>query len=71
VNGPGPAWRLLAIAELVLAGPAKLSPHQQQEVIKAVRDGSKTAADAARLFGVASFKYYTLVGTLQFDRSKN
>jgi DNA invertase Pin-like site-specific DNA recombinase len=35
-----------------LGRPAKLSPHQQQEVIKAVRDGSKTAADAARLFGL-------------------
>jgi DNA invertase Pin-like site-specific DNA recombinase len=35
-----------------LGRPAKWSPHQQQEVIKAVRDGSKTAADAARLFGL-------------------
>ena len=35
-----------------LGRPAKLSPHQQQEVLKAVRDGSKTAADAARLFGL-------------------
>jgi DNA invertase Pin-like site-specific DNA recombinase len=35
-----------------LGRPAKLSPDQQQEVIKAVRDGSKTAADAARLFGL-------------------
>jgi DNA invertase Pin-like site-specific DNA recombinase len=35
-----------------LGRPAKLIPHQQQEVIKAVRDGSKTAADAARLFGL-------------------
>jgi DNA invertase Pin-like site-specific DNA recombinase len=32
--------------------PAKLSPHQQQEIIRTVRDGSKTAADAARLVGV-------------------
>jgi Resolvase, N terminal domain len=32
--------------------PAKLSRHQQEEVIRAVRDGSKTAADAARLFGL-------------------
>jgi hypothetical protein len=31
--------------------PAKLSPQQQREVIRTVRDGSKTAADAARLFG--------------------
>jgi DNA invertase Pin-like site-specific DNA recombinase len=35
-----------------LGRPAKLSAHQQQEVIKAVREGSKTAADAARLFGL-------------------
>jgi DNA invertase Pin-like site-specific DNA recombinase len=32
--------------------PAKLSPRQQEEVIRRVRDGSKTAADAARLFGL-------------------
>jgi DNA invertase Pin-like site-specific DNA recombinase len=32
--------------------PAKLSAHQQQEIIRSVRDGSKTAADAARLFGL-------------------
>jgi hypothetical protein len=32
--------------------PAKLSCHQQQDVIRTVRDGSKTAADAARLFGL-------------------
>jgi hypothetical protein len=32
--------------------PAKLSAHQQQEIIRTVRDGSKTAADAARLVGV-------------------
>ena len=32
--------------------PAKLSPHQQREIIRTVRDGSKTAADAARLFGL-------------------
>jgi hypothetical protein len=31
--------------------PTKLSPHQQQEIIRTVRDGSKTAGDAARLFG--------------------
>ena len=35
-----------------LGRPAKLTPHQQQEVIRAVREGSKTAADAARLFGL-------------------
>ena len=32
--------------------PAKLSPHQRREIIRTVRDGSKTAADAARLFGL-------------------
>ena len=32
--------------------PAKLTPHQQQEIIRTVREGSKTAADAARLFGL-------------------
>ena len=32
--------------------PAKLSQHQQQEIIRTVREGSKTAADAARLFGL-------------------
>ena len=31
-------------------GPAKLS--RSTEVIRTVRDGSKTAADAARLFGL-------------------
>jgi DNA invertase Pin-like site-specific DNA recombinase len=43
--------------------PAKLSRHQQQEIIRTVRDGSKTAADAARLFGTAPVKYYPLAGT--------
>jgi DNA invertase Pin-like site-specific DNA recombinase len=32
--------------------PDKLSPHQHEEIIRTVRDGSKTAADAARLFGL-------------------
>src|SRR6266446_8499100 len=32
--------------------PAKLGPNQQQEVIRTVRGGSRTAADAARLFGL-------------------
>jgi DNA invertase Pin-like site-specific DNA recombinase len=31
---------------------SKLSLHQQREVVRAVRDGSKTAAEAARLFGL-------------------
>src|ERR1700738_3922313 len=35
-----------------LGRPAKLTPHQQQEVIRTVCDGSRTAADAARLFGL-------------------
>ena len=30
----------------------KLKPHQQQEIVRLVTKGSKTAADAARLFGV-------------------
>jgi DNA invertase Pin-like site-specific DNA recombinase len=30
----------------------KLKPHQQQEIMRLVRTGKKTAADAARLFGV-------------------
>ena len=29
-----------------------MNAHQQQEIIRSVRDGSKTAADAARLVGV-------------------
>jgi DNA invertase Pin-like site-specific DNA recombinase len=32
--------------------PSKLSRRQQEEVVRTVRDGSKTAADAARLFGL-------------------
>jgi DNA invertase Pin-like site-specific DNA recombinase len=32
--------------------PTKLSRHQQEEVIRAVRDGSETAADADRFFGL-------------------
>jgi DNA invertase Pin-like site-specific DNA recombinase len=32
--------------------PAKLSRRQQEEVIRTVRDGSKTAADAGRRFGL-------------------
>jgi len=35
-----------------LGRPGKLTGQQQQEVIRTVRDGSKTAADAARLFGL-------------------
>src|SRR6516162_3669128 len=35
-----------------LGRPGKLTPQQQQEVIRTVRDGSRTAADAARLFGM-------------------
>jgi putative DNA-invertase from lambdoid prophage Rac len=33
-----------------LGRPSKLSRHQQQEMIKAVRDGSKTAAHARHIF---------------------
>ena len=32
--------------------PAKLSRRQQEEVIRTVRNGSKTAADAGWLFGL-------------------
>ena len=32
--------------------PPKLRPQQQQEIVKLVKRGKKTAADAARLFGV-------------------
>jgi DNA invertase Pin-like site-specific DNA recombinase len=32
--------------------PPKLKPQQQQEIIRLVKRGRKTAADAARLFGV-------------------
>ena len=32
--------------------PPKLKPHQQQEIMTLVKQGKKTAADAARLFGV-------------------
>ena len=31
--------------------PPKLKPHQQQEIVTLVKQGKKTAADAARLFG--------------------
>lgn len=32
--------------------PPKLRPEQRKEIIKPVKSGRKTAADAARLFGV-------------------
>ena len=32
--------------------PPKLKPHQHQEIVTLVKQGKKTAADAARLFGV-------------------
>ena len=32
--------------------PPKLKPHQQQEIVTLVKQGKKTAAAAARLFGV-------------------
>ena len=32
--------------------PPKRKPHQQQEIVTLVKQGKKTAADAARLFGV-------------------
>jgi DNA invertase Pin-like site-specific DNA recombinase len=44
--------------------PAKLSRRQQEEVIRTVRSGSKTAADVGRLFGLHRSKHYTLTGAL-------
>jgi transcriptional regulator with GAF, ATPase, and Fis domain len=34
------------------AGHPRLKPQQRQEIVKLVKRGKKTAADAARLFGV-------------------
>jgi Resolvase, N terminal domain/Tn3 transposase DDE domain len=48
--------------------PAKLSPHQQEEVIRAVRDGSQTAADAGRFQSVTRGSgYYLLLGVVVGD----
>ena len=38
--------------DLIGGRPPKLKPHQQQEIVTLVKQGKKTAADAARLFGV-------------------
>ena len=48
-------WAGLAAARdrgVKVGRPANLNAHQQQEIIRSVRDGSKTAADVARLVGV-------------------
>jgi hypothetical protein len=47
---------------------AKLSLHQQQEIIRSVRDGSKTAADAA--IRAASLQYHPLAGARRTDLPK-
>jgi DNA invertase Pin-like site-specific DNA recombinase len=54
-----------------LGRPAKLSAHQQQEVIKAVRDGSKTAADAARLFGLHRSNITRLLERSEMNADRN
>jgi DNA invertase Pin-like site-specific DNA recombinase len=54
-----------------LGRPAKLSAHQQQEVIKAVRDGSKTAADAARLFGLHRSNITRLLERSEMNAGRN
>ncbi len=35
-----------------ISRPPKLESHQQKEIVNLVKRGKKTAADAARLFGV-------------------
>ena len=40
----------------------KLKPHQQKEIVKMVTSGAKTAADAARLFGVHPSTVGRIVG---------
>jgi DNA invertase Pin-like site-specific DNA recombinase len=42
--------------------PAKLSHHQQQEIIHTVREGCKTAADAAGALWAASLEHPALAG---------
>jgi DNA invertase Pin-like site-specific DNA recombinase len=54
-----------------LGRPAKLSVLQQQEVIKAVRDGSKTAADAARLFGLHRSNNTRLLERSEMNADRN
>jgi DNA invertase Pin-like site-specific DNA recombinase len=50
-----------------LGRPAKLTPQQQQEVIRTVSDGSKTAADAARLFGMHRSNITRLLARLNVE----
>jgi DNA invertase Pin-like site-specific DNA recombinase len=54
-----------------LGRPAKLSVLQQQEVIEAVRDGSKTAADAARLFGLHRSNITRLLERSEMNADRN
>ena len=42
--------------------PSKLTPQQQREIVKLVRSGKKTAADAARLFNVHPATVSRLLG---------
>jgi DNA invertase Pin-like site-specific DNA recombinase len=53
-----------------LGRPAKLTPQQQQEVIRSVLDGSKTAADASRLFGLHRSNITRLLERSNFDKPK-
>ncbi|WP_342663299.1 helix-turn-helix domain-containing protein [Deinococcus peraridilitoris] len=46
-----PVWRPRAEGRVGGRRP-KLKPHQQQEIVNAVREGRYTPADAARLFNV-------------------
>jgi len=50
-----------------LGRPSKLNFHQQQEIIRAVRDGSKTAAEAARLFGLHRANIARLLDRSEFE----
>ena len=54
-----------------LGRPAKLSAHQQQEVIKAIRDGSQTAAEAARLFGLHRSNITRLLERSEMNADRN
>src|ERR1700732_2812257 len=50
--------------------PAKLSRRQQEEVIRTVRDGSKTAADTGRLFGLPRSNITRLLGLYRLKSSR-
>ena len=49
--------------------PPKLKPHQQQEIVTLVKQGKKTAADAARLFGVHPATVSRLLRRTQIESS--